>query len=227
MVVGDDKTHIGGGLPVEQAVFAGAGYDHVAAEAQQCLKRHDERQIAAPLDLPVGEQRLIIDKPAAVAYPVRLGLHDRAGRYRHIFPAFEGLVIPEPKRLDAEIPAADLKQAVDKAQIIGSREQQCVRPGRQNILLCSQRIVYIQQDTPAGGLGRAENAVKIAAQRFQRVLHRLGRRRGGENGIFVQKHGNHPIYKCRGVSLSARAALPTARPHGRIQDAPLHFFYLF
>ena len=192
VVVGDDKPHIGSRPAVQHGVFARAGDYHVASQPQQRLKRHNKRQIGAALDFPVGEQRLVVDEPAAVFYFVGLGLHHRSDGDFLTLPHSKRLVVPEPERLHAQKAAADFKQTVDKAEVIGSREQQRVGIHRQRVLLGGERVVDGQQDAPARCGGICKNAVKIAVQRFQCVLHRLGRRRGGEDGVAVENHNKCP-----------------------------------
>ena len=101
VVVGDDKPHIGSRPAVQHGVFACAGDHHVAAQTQQCLERHDERQIGAALDFPVGEQCFIVDEPAAVPDFIRFGLHHRSGGNLLPLPHGKRLVVPEPERLHA------------------------------------------------------------------------------------------------------------------------------
>lgn len=102
-------------------VFAGTGNNHVAAQPQQGFKRHDKGQVGAALHFPVGEQRFIVDEPAAVGYPRGFAFNYGVGGNLHAFPHFKRLVVPESERLNPQEVAADLKQAIDKAQIIGCR----------------------------------------------------------------------------------------------------------
>ena len=117
-LVGDDKPHIGSRPAVQHGVFARAGDYHVASQPQQRLKRHNKRQIGAALDFPVGEQRLVVDEPAAVFYFVGLGLHHRSDGDFLTLPHSKRLVVPEPERLHAQKAAADFKQTVDKAEVL-------------------------------------------------------------------------------------------------------------
>lgn len=108
-VVGQDQPPVRRGPAVAAGVFAGAGDDHVAPAAQQCLKSHEKRQVGPALHLPVEEQGLVVDEPSPVSDPGGAALLAETFRHGDLLHGDEGLVVPEPEGQYPQKTTADLE----------------------------------------------------------------------------------------------------------------------
>ena len=193
VVVGQDQPHVRRGLPVLEPLGAGAGNDHVAATAQKGLKGHAERLLGAAVYFPVRKQGLVVDEPSPIPHPGGgAGIVEAAGNF-DFRAGRKCLVVPEPEGLNAQKAAADLEQAVDEAQNIGSGKRQDICIRIQTEAFRGQGRITAQTELSAGGVGGAQGPGHIAPQGVQGICQGLFGRFLWQTCIVIEFHIIFPL----------------------------------
>ena len=195
VVVGDDQSHVSGKVVVAVAVFARAGNDQIAAQAQQRFKHHGKGKVAAALHLPVGDECFIIDEPAAIPHPGRLALVSKVLRHGHAVRFDKLLVVPEPEGLHAQKASADLEQAVYKAQRVGGGEQKFVVLHLQAEAFRQKVAVFNKVDGIAGSICFGEHGLHIPVQGRDGVLDGLCFFAENDLAVAVENHKSTSLLK--------------------------------
>ena len=212
VVVGDDQPHIGGKVVVAVAVFARAGNDQIAAQAQQRFKHHGKGKVAAALHLPVGDERFVIDEPAAIPHPGGLALVGEVLRHGHAVRFDKLLVVPEPEGLHAQKAPADLEQAVHKTQRVGGGEQKRIVVHLQTEALRCKVAVFNKVDGIAGSIRFGEHCFHIPVQSRNGILNRFCFLTGNDLAVAVENHKSTSLLK-KGKPSPSRLRSP-APPKG-------------
>ena len=214
VVVGDDQPHIGGKVVVAMAVFARAGNDQIAAQAQQRFKHHGKGKVAAALHLPVGDKRFVIDEPTTVPYPCRFALIGEVLRHSHAVRLDKLLVVPEPEGLHAQKAPADLEQTVHKAQRVSGSEQKRVVLHLQTEALRCKVTVLGKADDIAGSICFGEYGLHIPIQGRDGILNRFCFLTGNDLAVAVENHKSTSLLK-KGKPSQSRLRSP-APPKGEL-----------
>ena len=180
---------------VAVAVFARAGNDQIAAQAQQRFKHHGKGKVAAALHLPVRDERFVIDEPAAIPHPGRLALVGKVLRHGHAVRFDKLLVVPEPEGLHAQKAPADLEQTEHKAQRVGGGEQKCIVVHLQAEALRCKVAVFGKADGIAGSVRFDEHCFHIPVQSRDGILNRFCFLTGNDLAVAVENHKSTSLLK--------------------------------